>query len=139
MARQISIFLENKPGRISRITEIIARTGLNFRASTIADSGSYGIFKIITDDNEKAYQALKEAGCMISYQEVIIVEIPDRVGAFHEIAHLLEKEKINIEDVYCILMTKAEKAALVLKVSDVKTVEKILKKKKYRLLEEKEL
>lgn len=139
MARQISVFLENKPGRISRITEIIARAGLNFRASTIADNGTFGIFKIITDDNEKAYQALKEAGCMISYQEVIIVEIPDRVGAFHEIAHLLEKEKINIEDVYCILIRKAEKAALVLKVSDVKTVEKILKKKKYRLLEEREL
>ncbi|MCM8768842.1 MAG: ACT domain-containing protein [Candidatus Omnitrophica bacterium] len=139
MARQISIFLENKPGRISRITGILAKSGINFRASTIADSGTFGIFKIITDHNEKAYQALKEAGCMISFQEVVIVEIPDRVGAFHRIAQLLEEKRINIEDVYCILIKRAEKAALVLKVSQPDQVEKILKQKKYRLLSEEDL
>jgi len=139
LARQISVFLENKPGRISHITGLLARAGINFRASTIADSGTFGIFKIITDNNEQAYRVLKEAGCMLASQEVVIVEIPDKVGAFHRIARLLEKNTINIEDVYCILISRAEKAALVLKVSDPETVKKILKKEKYRLLEEEAL
>ncbi len=139
MGTQISIFVENKPGKISRITGILEKARLNLRASTVADSGHFGILKIITDHNDKAYAALRKAGVMVSRQDVVLVEIPDRVGAFHTIARFLENQHINIEDVHCILIGKTERAVLVLKVSETKKVERLLKGKKYRILSDNEL
>jgi hypothetical protein len=76
---------------------------------------------------------------MVSLQDVVLVEIPDRVGAFHTIARFLEANHINIEDVHCILIGKTERAVLVLKVSETKKVERLLKGKKYRILSDNEL
>jgi len=136
MGRQVVVFVENKPGKISRITGILADAGVSLRASNIADSGSFGILKLIADDNDRAYAALKEAGFLVSFQPVVEVEIPDEVGAFHRIAEVLEKRKINIEDVYCILLHDGRKAALILKVSDPAGVEKILRRGGYRTVDE---
>lgn len=135
MGKQISIFVENKPGKISKITEVLSKAKVNLKAMTIADSGSFGIIKIMTDDNQKAYDVLKENNFLVSLQEVVVVEIPDKVGSFHKIAKILEKDKINIEDAYGFITTEGVKAVLILKVKDVKMVEKILKEKGYKVIE----
>ncbi|MFN4227400.1 MAG: ACT domain-containing protein [Candidatus Ratteibacteria bacterium] len=135
MGKQISIFVENKPGKISKITEILGKAKINLKAMTIADSGSFGIIKIMTDDNQKAYEILKNNNFLVSLQEVVVVEIPDEVGSFHKIAKILEKNKINIEDAYGFIVTEGVKAVLILKVKDVKMVEKILKEKSYKIID----
>ena len=134
MGKQISIFVENKPGKISAITEVLLKANINLKAMTIADSGSFGIIKIMTDDNEKAYKVLKEKKFLVSYQKVVVVEIPDEVGSFHKVAKVLEKNKINIEDAYGFIMDEGVKAALILKVSEPEKVEKILKEEGYRIM-----
>jgi len=134
MGKQISIFVENKPGKISAITEVLLKANINLKAMTIADSGSFGIIKIMTDDNEKAYKVLKEKKFLVSYQKVVVVEIPDEVGSFHKVAKVLEKNKINIEDAYGFIMDEGVKAALILKVSEPEKVEKILKEEGYKLM-----
>ena len=134
MGKQISIFVENKPGKISAITEVLLKANINLKAMTIADSGSFGIIKIMTDDNEKAYKVLKEKKFLVSYQKVVVVEIPDEVGSFHKVAKVLEKNKINIEDAYGFIMDEGVKAVLILKVSEPEKVEKILKEEGYRIM-----
>jgi len=135
MGKQLSIFVENKPGKINKITGILEKEKINLKAMTIADSGTFGIVKIITDNNRKAFDVLKKANFLVSFQDVVVVEIPDRVGAFHRVAKILEDEKINIEDAYGFIIEEGEKAALILKVPEPERVEKVLKKKGYKLIE----
>jgi len=136
MGRQLSIFVENKPGKVNRITGILEKSGINMKAMTIADSGTFGIIKLITDNNKKAFDVLKKDNLLVSYQEVVVVEIPDRVGAFHRIARILEDGKVNMEDAYGFIMEEGKRAALILKVADPGKVEKILKKKRYKIIED---
>ncbi|MCM8771769.1 MAG: acetolactate synthase [Candidatus Omnitrophica bacterium] len=135
MGKQISIFVENKPGKISKITEVLKNAKINLRAMTIADSGSFGIIKIMTDNNQKAYNVLKESNFLVTLQDVVVVEIPDRIGSFHKVAKILEKNKVNIEDAYGFIKTEGVKAVLILKVKNVKIVEKILKESGYNVVE----
>ena len=137
MGQQISIFVENKPGKVNKITGILQKAKINMKAMTIADSGSFSIIKLITDDNEKAFKLFKERKILVSFQKVVVVEMPDKVGAFHRVAKILEDMGINIEDAYGFIMEEGLKAALILKVTegDIDRVEKILKKNNYRSVE----
>lgn len=135
MGNQLSIFVENKPGKINKITGILEKEKINLKAMTIADSGTFGIVKIITDNNKKAFDVLKKANFLISFQDVIVVEIPDKIGAFHRVAKILEDKKINIEDAYGFIIEEGEKAALILKVTEISKVENILKKKGYKVID----
>ncbi|HOL22127.1 MAG TPA: ACT domain-containing protein [bacterium] len=135
MGKQLSIFVENKPGKINKITGILEKEKINLKAMTIADSGTFGIVKIITDNNRRAFDVLKKANFLVSFQNVVVVEIPDRVGAFHRVAKILEDEKINIEDAYGFIMEEGQKAALILKVPEPERVEKVLKRRGYKLIE----
>lgn len=109
MGKQISVFVENKLGKISKITKVLEEAKINLKAMTIADSGNFGIIKIITDKNEKAYKVLKKNNFLVSIQEVV-VEIPDEIGSFHKIAKLLEENNVNIEDAYGFIIEEGEKA-----------------------------
>ena len=135
MGKQLFIFMENKPGKVNKITGILEKGKINLKAMTIADSGTFGIIKLITDNNKKAFEVLKKANMLVSFQDVVVVEIPDKVGAFHKVAKILEDSSINIEDAYGYVMDEGVKAALILKVGDLKKVEKILKKKGNRLID----
>ena len=135
MGKQLSIFVENKPGKISKITGILEKGNINLKAMSIADSGNFGIIKIITDKNEKAYKELRKNNFLVSMQKVVVVEIPDKVGSFHKIAKILEKNKINIQDSYGFIIEEGKKACLILKVEETEKVEKILKDKGYKLIE----
>jgi len=135
MGKQISIFVENKPGKISKITGVLEKEKINLKAMTIADNGNFGIIKIITDKNEKAYKVLKENNFLVSIQESVVVEIPDKVGSFHKVAKLLEENQINIEDAYGFIIEEGKRACLILKVENTEKVEKILKENGYKLIE----
>jgi hypothetical protein len=135
MGKQLSVFMENKPGKVNRITGILEKEKINLKAMTIADSGTFGIIKLITNNNKKAFDALKKANLLVSFQDVVVVEIPDKVGSFHKIARILEKAEINIEDAYGFIMDEGIKAALILKVADLKRVEGILRKNRYKIID----
>lgn len=135
MGKQLSIFVENRPGKISKITGVLEKGKINLKAMTIADSGNFGVIKIMTDKNEKAYKELRKNNFLVSMQKVVVVEIPDEVGSFHKVAKILEKNKINIQDAYGFIIEEGKKACLILKVKETEKVEKILKEKGYRLIE----
>ena len=98
--KQVSVFVENKPGRLASVTEVLYKAGVNLRAFTIAEAGDFGIIRMVVDKTEEAYRALKEAGFTVTINEVVGVEVRDEPGSLYRIAKVLGDENVNIEYLY---------------------------------------
>jgi len=127
-AEQISVFLENKAGRLAEVAAILAEADVNIRALALADTSDFGVLRLIVNDNQKAIQALKNRGFTVSKTDVVAVEVEDRPGELFKILDMLAGEGINIDYVYVIAGTK-----IVLSVADVGAVEKVLLKNNIKL------
>ncbi|MBE3588202.1 MAG: ACT domain-containing protein [Thermoanaerobacteraceae bacterium] len=110
--KQISVFLENKSGRLAKVARVLGSNGINIRALSIADTTDFGILRLIVNDPDLAYRVLKEAGFTVSVTDVIAVEVTDEPGGLAEVLAVLQEVNINIEYLYAFLQ-KATKAALV--------------------------
>lgn len=110
--KQISIFLENKSGRLARVTRVLGENNINIRALSIADTTDFGILRLIVNDPDKAFSVLRETGFAVSSTDVIAVEVADRPGGLAEVLAILQGAGINIEYLYAFLQ-KATRAALV--------------------------
>ncbi len=97
---QLSIFIENKSGRLAEITNVLGSVGVNIRALSLADTTDFGILRLIVDNVEKAQLVLKEKGFTVSKTEVVAVEVPDTPGGLSSILHLLDEAAINVEYMY---------------------------------------
>ncbi|HIJ87469.1 MAG TPA: ACT domain-containing protein [Desulfuromonadales bacterium] len=97
---QISIFIENKSGRLAEISRILGESGINIRALSLADTSDFGILRLIVNDVEKAKSVLKECGFTVNKTEVVAVEVPDRPGGLSHILNVLDSEQINVEYMY---------------------------------------
>lgn len=110
--KQISVFLENKSGRLAQVCRVLGEHNINIRALSIADTTDFGILRLIVNDPDMAYQVLKKAGFTVSSTEVIAVEVPDRPGGLADVLAVLKEADINIEYLYAFVQ-KASHAALV--------------------------
>jgi hypothetical protein len=127
MVKQVSVFLENKYGRLMNVTKVLGENGINIRALTIADTSDFGVLRLIVDKPEEALQALKKNGFMASETEVIAVEVPDVPGGLAQVLEYLQNHKINIEYLYS-FVEKPEKDALILmRVENMEKAEEIFK------------
>lgn len=97
---QISIFIENKSGRLAEITSILGEACINIRALSLADTTDFGILRLIVDNVEKAKSVLKERGFTVNKTEVVAVEVPDRPGGLATILQTLDAARINVEYMY---------------------------------------
>ncbi|MGI9861551.1 ACT domain-containing protein [Moorella naiadis] len=111
--KQISVFLENKSGRLAAVTRLLAGQGINIRAVSIADTSDFGILRLIVDNPDRAYAELKAASFTVSLTEVLGVEMPDRPGGLSSILAILEEKGINIEYLYAFI-GKGDNGALVI-------------------------
>ena len=139
MAKQISVFLENKAGRLARVTKVLGEASINIRALSIADTSDFGILRIIVNNPDKAYQILKDAGFTVSETEVIAVQVPDLPGSLAGVLEQMSEEKLNIEYLYAFLGTNQEDALVIFKVEDIQLARKSFKEKGINFLEEQEL
>lgn len=110
--KQISIFLENKSGRLAQVTAVLGKNDINIRALSIADTTDFGILRLIVSEPDKAYRVLKEAGFTVGATDVIAVEVTDKPGGLAQVLQLLDRAGINIEYLYAFVQ-KASNAALV--------------------------
>ena len=124
--KQISIFVENKPSRMAGVAKALGDVGVNIRALTIAEAGDFGVIRMVVDDTERGYTALREKGFMVSETDVLAVEIKDVPGGLYEIANSLGMNNINVEYAYAFVTAKAERAMLILRVDDVKRATEVL-------------
>ena len=132
MLKQISVFVENKPGRLAAVTEKLYDENINIRAFTIAEAGDFGIIRMIVDRTDKALKILKESGFTVTLTDVLGIEVEDRPGELYKIAKALGDEKINIEYVYAFTFGK-DKAVIIFKVNKPDKAVEILKNKGFKL------
>lgn len=137
--RQISIFLENKPGRLAKATRILGENGINIRALSIADTTDFGVLRLIVNEPEKAYNVLKEAGYIVRATEVIAVEIADEPGGLAASLEPLDKAGINIEYLYAFVQKASSAALVVLRVDHVDEAIEVFRQSGIRLLSEEEV
>ncbi len=116
--RQISVFIENKVGRIMDITEVLGRNNINIRALSLADTSDFGILRMIVDQREKALKALKEKGFIVKDTEVVAVEVPDRPGGLAKVLEVLTEAGINVEYMYAFFEKPEDKALLIFRFED---------------------
>ena len=98
--RQISVFLENKVGRVGEITRILGDNNINIRALSLADTSDFGILRMIVDDIEKALKALRGRGIIVKETAVVAVEVPDKPGGLTAVLDILTDNGINVEYMY---------------------------------------
>lgn len=126
VAYQISVFAENKPGRLAKVTGILKKGKINIRAITIATSDGFGMINLIVDDPEGARSLLEDAGLTVSMKEVIAVVIEDKPGGLDKLIQLLLDEDINIENAYGFVLESREKAVFVVDVDQLEKTQKVL-------------
>lgn len=137
--KQLSVFLENKTGRIAEVTSILAEANVNIRALSIADTSDFGVLRMIVDDNEKAKQALNEKGLTVGQTDVLAIEVEDKPGGLHRILHLLQKEGINVEYMYAFVQQKAQNAIMIFRFDNLDEAIKILAENGINVLSDAEL
>ena len=137
--RQISIFLENKPGQLSTICRDLAEAKINIVTLSLADTSDFGIVRMIVDDHEKAKAVLTDRGHAVNVREVIAVCVPDRPGGMAEVMQVLDAAGANIEYSYAFAFHEGEKAVLVFRFDDNAKAETALKKAGYTTLGEEEI
>ncbi|MBE6826836.1 MAG: ACT domain-containing protein [Ruminococcus sp.] len=117
-AEQLSIFLENKPQQLVKVTETLAEGGIDIRAMSLADTQDFGIVRMLVSDCAKAKVLLNEKGLMSTITKVLCAEVPDHPGGLSEITRILGDAKINIDYLYACITEIGQRAYIVLHVSD---------------------
>ncbi|MEJ5358952.1 MAG: ACT domain-containing protein [Desulfobacterales bacterium] len=136
---QISIFLENQPGRLAEVTRIFEEGGINIRALALADTSEFGILRLIVNDNEKARELLKDHGYAVGVTEVVAVEVEDRPGGLHRILTVLARRGINVEYMYAFVRQSGRNAVMIFRFDDIPAALEALAEAGIRVIEGAEL
>ena len=136
LIKQISVFVENKEGRLAEITEKIAAAGVDIRALSIADTTDFGILRLIVDRPEETEKALREEGFTVSVTNVIAVGIDDVPGGFAKPMRVLADAHIDVEYMYAFISRDTKKAYVILRVNDNENAAKVLEGAGIVLLDE---
>ena len=116
--KQISVFVENKAGRLAELTDYLNQHGIDMRALSIAEAEDFGVVRMIVDDAYKTSCALTEAGYVVSITPVLAVEIPDEPGSLYKIMKILGDGGVNLEYTYAFLTRKQNTAYIILRVEN---------------------
>lgn len=116
--KQLSVFLENKPGQISIPCRALARAGINIFTLSLADTHQFGILRLLIRDHEAARDVLQQAGCVVKVTEVVAVDVPDRPGGLAEVLEAIEQEGINLEYMYAFTYRSKESALMIFRFED---------------------
>lgn len=117
--KQISIFIENKEGRIKKAINTLAEENINIRALSIADTTKYGILRLIVSDNEKAIAALEKDGFVVKENEVIILAVPDKPNGLNSTLAIFDENGINLEYLYAFVSSKTDAAIVVMRLENM--------------------
>ena len=131
---QISVFLENKSGRLADVTQLLAGSGINIRGLALADTADFGILRLIVNDPEKAETALRKGGFTIAKNEVVAVEVSDRPGGLARILAALQENHINVEYMYAFIQKNEGNAILIFRFDEIENAIDTLKKTGLKVL-----
>jgi len=131
---QISVFLENKKGRLYEVCRLFGENGINIRALTIAENDEFGILRMVVNDPEKAIKVLKDNGIVAKQTEIIAVEVEDKPGGLAGILKALEDSNVNVEYMYGFVEKHTDKALMVFRFDNIDEAIKVLTKNNIKIV-----
>jgi hypothetical protein len=123
MYKELRVFVENKPGKLSKIAELLGNAGIDLLALELADEGQFGVFKLLTAEPDRAKTILADADMTVAFNEVAIIEIPDQPGGLVRLAKAMEKAGLNISDAYGCILERGKRAVFVVKGENLEAIE----------------
>ncbi|AMV72285.1 ACT domain-containing protein [Desulfuromonas carbonis] len=132
---QISIFIENKSGRLAEVTRILGASGVNIRALSLADTSDFGILRLIVDRVDLAKSVLKAEGFTVSKTEVVAVEVPDRPSGLFSILEILDRGEVNVEYMYAFVERCGENAVIIFRFDNPEEAIRVLVENGVNVLE----
>lgn len=134
--KQISIFVENKEGRIKKAIDTLAKANINIRALSIADTTKYGILRLIVSDNETAIEALEKDGFIVKENEVIVLAIPDEPNGLNSTLAVFDEKNINLEYLYAFVGSNSDEAIVAMRLENMEKAIDALKDSNVKILDE---
>lgn len=135
IAYQLSVFAEDKPGKLAHVTSVLAKAGISIRATTLSTSDTFGVINLIVDDPKRAEKVLTEAGMTVHLKNVLAVLIPDKPGGLDQLMQLLYREGVNINNAYGFVLECASKAVFVVDVDAIEKTEKLVEAHGFKTLD----
>ena len=142
MAKQLNIFIENRPGRLTKITGVLAENDINIRSFTIQDRGDFGLIKLVVDKPTQAHLALQDAGCACALKEIVAATIPDKPGNMHRLTSILSDHEINILDAYGFVLEPDNRGVCCIepdKDTDLHKLQDLIQQNGFDILQEEDL
>ena len=138
--KQISVFLENKPGKLQQMTGVLAANNVDMRALSLAETKDFGIARLVVDDVFSAVNILKEADFVASLTSVLAVAVPDEPGGLDKLLHIFSEAEVNIEYMYAFIGGKdTNHAYMIFRVADTKAAESKLAGKGLKILTQEDI
>jgi hypothetical protein len=131
---QLSVFIENKAGRVSEVTDVLGGAGVNIRGFSVSDTADYGIVRLIVDDPKKGHEVLSAAGFTVKENPVLCLDLPDHPGGLAGVLKVVSGAGVNIEYVYSLIATY-----VVINVADIDRAVSLLEGKPVRLVTQEEI
>jgi hypothetical protein len=132
---QISVFLENRAGRLAEVSAILSEAEVNIRALSLADTSDFGVLRLIVDNNEKAIETLKKAGFTVGKTNVVAVEVEDRPGGLHKILDVLFKAGTNVEYMYAFVQQSGNNAVMIFRFDQTEKAMNVLTEHNIRTID----
>ncbi len=132
---QLSIFLENRSGRLAEITGLLARAGINIRALSLADTADFGILRLIVTPTQRAVAVLREGGFTVATNEMVALQVPDRPGGLWEILKALDTAKINVEYMYAFVHKATDNAVIIFRFDEPEKAQAVMREAGVRVLD----
>ncbi|EIM63836.1 ACT domain-containing protein [Desulfobacter postgatei] len=139
MAEQISIFIENKEGRLAEVTAILRDAGVNIRALSLADTTDFGVLRLIVNDNDKATAALRNQGFTVGKTRVLAVEVNDEPGGLNQVLDPLSEQDVNVEYMYAFANPQCKNAIMIFRFDDIEKAKIILAEQGIKVIETEEI
>lgn len=136
MLKQISVFVENKTGRLASVMKILGDNKIDVRALTIADTTDFGIVRLVVKDAEGTLKILKENGCTATVTKLAAFTVPDSAGGLYSVIEAFDTAGINVEYCYSLMTNKQGEADIVVRVEDYDKAAELLTSKGIRLISE---
>ncbi len=137
--KQISIFIENKSGRLAEVTRLLGEKGVNIQALSLADTSDFGILRLLVDNTDVALETLKEGGFTVNKTEVVAVEVPDQPGGLCEILQVLDKTEVNVEYMYAFVARNVGNAVIIFRFDEIDSAIETLQNEGVNLLTREQL
>lgn len=131
---QLSVFLENKSGRLTEVLNALANADINIKALSLADTSDFGILRLILSDTDKAKKLLKENGFTLGTTKVVAVEVPDKPGGLNSVLKIVSSKEINVEYMYAYIRQDTAQAVMIFRFDKIDLAIEVLKQNSFTIM-----